>query len=239
MMSATHFGDTLVRFLRARLPDGSPQITYAGDPLYTYNEDTKRTMTEPTQESRKKGGESSESLLPVGTEAPDFRLNASPTQSHSLREMRGKAVVLVFYPADWSPVCGDQLALYNELREHWESLNARLVGISVDGVWCHQAYSTARKLHFPLLADFEPKGAVARNYNSYRQDEGVAQRSLYVLDAKGVIRWNYLSPPGVNPGADGILKALESLTPEERGQSTVPRGKEWEREKGDEGEMRA
>lgn len=197
-------------------------------------------MAEQKKEpSKSKGGESSEGLLPVGTEAPDFALKSTPTQAQSLRDLRGKAVVLVFYPADWSPVCGDQLALYNELREHWESLNARLVGISVDSVWCHQAYSTARRLHFPLLADFEPKGAVSRTYNSYRQGDGTAQRALYVLDANGVIRWNYLSPVGVNPGADGILKALESMTPEERGQGTVPRTKEREREKGDEGEIRA
>jgi peroxiredoxin len=155
-----------------------------------------------------------------------------------LRDFRGKAVVLVFYPADWSPVCGDQLALYNELGEHWESLNARLVGISVDGVWCHLAYSTQRHLQFPLLADFEPKGAIAETYNAYRRKDGVAERALYVLDAKGMIRWNHLSPPGVNPGADGILKALESMTPEERGQTSgaeqrtaqTPRAKEGEDE---------
>jgi peroxiredoxin len=201
-------------------------------------------MAEYKQESRKAqsggGGESSESLLPVGTEAPDFTLNATPAQSYSLRELRGKAVVLVFYPADWSPVCGDQLALYNELREHWESLNARLVGISVDGVWCHLAYSTSRHLHFPLLADFEPKGAVSRRFNAYREGEGTAQRALYVLDANGVIRWSYLSPLGVNPGADGILNALESMTPEQRGRRSVPRVKEGEQEKrGDRGEIRA
>jgi peroxiredoxin len=199
-------------------------------------------MTEQTLESKRKGGESSESLLPVRTEAPDFRLNSAPAQSYSLREMRGKAVVLVFYPADWSPVCGDQLALYNELREHWESLNAHLVGISVDGVWCHQAYSTARHLTFPLLADFEPKGAVSRMYNAYRDGEGTSQRALYVLDANGVIRWNYLSPIGVNPGADGLLSALESMSPEQRGQPSAPRAKEGQQEKQDkrdQGEMRA
>jgi peroxiredoxin len=183
----------------------------------------------------------SNSLLPVGTEAPNFTLNSTPAQAFSLRDFRGKAVVLVFYPADWSPVCGDQLALYNELGEQWESLNARIVGISVDGVWCHLAYSTQRNLQFPLLADFEPKGAIAEKYNAYRRKDGVAERALYVLDAKGVIRWNHLSPSGVNPGADGILKALESMTPEERGQTSraEQRTPPTPREKEGEGEVRA
>ena len=158
-------------------------------------------------------------LLTVGTEAPDFTLRSSPARSQSLRDLRGKPVVLVFYPADWSPVCGDQLALYNELKDVWEGLNARVVGVSVDGVWCHQAYSANRKLSFPLLSDFEPKGRVARLYGAYFEKDGVAQRALYVIDANGIIRWNYLSPLGVNPGADGILKALESLTREQRGET--------------------
>jgi peroxiredoxin len=180
-------------------------------------------MAEQNQNTkRSQDGESNAALLPIGTEAPDFTLNAGPAKPHSLRSLRGSAVVLVFYPADWSPVCGDQLALYNELSDQWEALNARLVGISVDGVWCHQAYSTSRKLSFPLLADFEPKGAVARIYNSYRDKDGTSQRSLYVLDKDGIIRWNYLSPVGVNPGADGILRALESMTPDQRGQSEQP-----------------
>ena len=160
-------------------------------------------------------------LLPVGTDAPDFTLRSSPTQEQSLRDLRSKPVVLVFYPADWSPVCGDQLALYNELRDVWDGLNAQLVGVSVDSVWCHKAYSEHRHLTFPLLADFEPKGAVAKMFYAYRQKEGTAERALYVIDANGTIRWNYLSPVGVNPGADGILAALEKMTPEQRGQSAT------------------
>ena len=160
-------------------------------------------------------------LLPIGTEAPDFTLKSGPSRDQSLYELRGKPVVLVFYPADWSPVCGDQLALYNELSDVWEGLNARLVGVSVDGVWCHKAYAENRRLGFPLLADFEPKGVVARMYFAFRQKEGTAERALYVIDANGIIRWNYLSPIGVNPGADGILKALESLTPEQRGEPSA------------------
>jgi peroxiredoxin len=154
---------------------------------------------------------SDKQILGAGTPAPDFALHSTPDQILRLGELRGKPVVLAFNPADWSPVCGDQMALYNEMREEFAELNAQLVGISVDGVWCHAAFAKARKLHFPLLSDFEPKGAVSRAYGAYRTAEGISERALFVLDGNGVIRWSYLSPVGVNPGADGIFKALESI----------------------------
>jgi peroxiredoxin len=147
----------------------------------------------------------------IGQQAPDFKLSSSPDQKVSLRELRGRPVILAFYPADWSPVCSDQMALYNEVLPEFEKHNAQLLGISVDGPWCHAAFSKSRNLRFPLLADFEPKGAVARKYDVYRKRDGESERALFVLDADGVIRWRYVSPVGVNPGADGIIKALESL----------------------------
>ncbi len=150
--------------------------------------------------------------LKPGVKAPDFSLPSTPDQKVSLSEFRGRPVVLVFYPADWSPVCSDQLALYNELKAEFAVFNAQVVGISVDGVWCHGAFSRDRKLHMPLLADFEPKGGVARRYGVYREKDGVSERALFVIDAGGVIRWGYVSPVGVNPGADGILKALEEIS---------------------------
>jgi len=146
-----------------------------------------------------------------GTPAPNFSLRATPDQTVSLSDFRGRPVILAFYPADWSPVCGDQMALYNEILEEFHRLNAELLGISVDGAWCHLAFAHDRRLHFPLLADFEPKGNVARLYGVYREDDGTSERALFVIDAAGVIRWSYVSPVGVNPGADGILRALESL----------------------------
>jgi peroxiredoxin len=155
-------------------------------------------------------------LLRAGTKAPDFTLRSTPDQSISLSEFRGRPVILAFYPADWSPTCGDQLALYNEVLPEFQRYNAELIGISVDGVWCHAAYSKARNLHFPLLADFEPKGAVAKAYGAYTPSAGMSGRALFVLDGKGTIRWSYLSPMGVNPGADGILAALEALGPDTR-----------------------
>ena len=151
-------------------------------------------------------------ILSVGTVAPEFSLPSGPDQRVSLAQFRGKSLVLAFYPADWSPVCGDQMALYNEALPELRKLNAELLGISVDGVWCHAAFSADRKLHFPLLADFEPKGAVARQYGAYREQDGIAERALFVLDAEGVVSWSFLSPIGVNPGADGIFDALEALS---------------------------
>src|SRR6266404_3535169 len=94
----------------------------------------------------------SRDILTPKTPAPNFTLNATPDQKVSLSDLRGKSVVLAFYPADWSPVCGDQMALYNEMLSEFKGLNAQLLGISVDGSWCHAAFSKDRKLHFPILA---------------------------------------------------------------------------------------
>src|SRR5580700_3330294 len=150
-------------------------------------------------------------LLGREQSAPDFVLQAAPDRTVSLAEFRGQPVVLVFYPADWSPVCGDQVALYNEMLSEFQDLGAQLLGISVDGVWCHGAFSQNRKLQFPLLADFEPKGAVARQYGVYRESDGTTERALFVIDEAGIVHWGYVSPVGVNPGADGILSALEEM----------------------------
>jgi peroxiredoxin len=161
--------------------------------------------------------------LKPGVQAPDFSLLSTPDQKVSLSDFHGQPVVLVFYPADWSPVCSDQLALYNELKPEFSEFEAQIIGISVDGVWSHLAFSKDRKLHFPLLADFEPKGAVARQYGVYREKDGEAERALFVIDAEGVIRWSYVSPVGINPGADGILKALESTAKGEKAVSAQTR----------------
>ena len=149
--------------------------------------------------------------LAAGTPAPDFSLRSTPDQKVSLSEFRGQPVILAFYPADWSPVCGDQMGLYNEILPEFQRFGAELLGISVDGIWCHLAFVHDRKLHFPLLSDFEPKGDVARRYGVYRGHDGHSERALFVIDGDGVIRWSYVSPVGVNPGADGILNALEAI----------------------------
>src|SRR5262245_37237823 len=150
-------------------------------------------------------------ILEAGAQAPEFTLRTGPKSEESLAQYRGRPVVLVFYPADWSPVCSDQLALYNELGGEFARFNAALLPISVDGVWCHAAFGGQRHYHFPLLSDFEPKGRVSRSYGVYNETAGPSQRALFVIDRKGVIGWSYLSPDAVNPGADGILSALEAL----------------------------
>jgi peroxiredoxin len=150
-------------------------------------------------------------ILAPGSMAPDFTLASAPDHELALSELRGKSVILAFYPADFSPVCGDQMALYNETLDEFRKLDAQLLGISVDSVWCHAAFAAARHLKFPLLADFEPKGSVAKQYGVYDAKEGTSGRALFVIDARGVVRWSYLSPMGVNPGADGILDALEGM----------------------------
>ena len=154
--------------------------------------------------------------LPPGSEAPDFALRSTPDQRVSLREFRGQPVILAFYPEDWSPVCSDQMTLYQELLPEFQKFEAKLLGISVDGIWCHLAFAKDRNLHFPLLADFEPKGEVARAYRAYRAEDGTSERALFVIDAEGVVRWSYVSPVGVNPGADGILRALADLEQDAR-----------------------
>jgi|SRR5580658_7990961 peroxiredoxin len=150
-------------------------------------------------------------ILAAGQVAPDFTLHVTPDQSITLSDLRGRPVVLAFYPADWSPVCGDQMALYNEILPEFRKFGAELLGVSVDGPWCHSAFAENRHLHFPLLADFEPKGAVARKYGAYRASDGFSERALFVIDKNGIIAWSYCSPVAVNPGADGILQALEDL----------------------------
>jgi peroxiredoxin len=160
-------------------------------------------------------------IVPPGSAAPDFELHSTPDQTVRLADFRGRPVVLAFYPADWSPVCGDQMALYNEMHQEFSEYGAQLLGISVDGVWCHRAFSEARRIHFPLLADFEPKGFVSRLYGAYRDGDGFSERALFVIDAQGTVRWSYLSPIGANPGADGIFAALDALAPEQLGQNAA------------------
>ncbi|MFL5812010.1 MAG: redoxin domain-containing protein [Bdellovibrionia bacterium] len=158
-------------------------------------------MQEPQQE-----------ILKPGTRAPEFTLSCTPDQKVSLSELKGSPVVLIFYPADWSPVCSDELAIFGELAPEFKKHGAEVFGISVDGIWCHLAFEKERNIRFTLLSDFEPKGAVAKAYGAYRAKEGVCERALYVIDKEGNIAWSYKSPIGVNPGADGVLNALEKLS---------------------------
>ncbi len=151
------------------------------------------------------------SFLGPGRMAPNFSLNSTPDQKVSLEDFRGQPVVLAFYPADWSPVCTDQLSLYAEVMPEFKKHNAELLAISVDNVWSHLAFAKDRKLNFPVLSDFQPKGEISRKYGAFNEKIGESLRGLFVVDPKGIISWSHLSPDGVNPGADGILSALASL----------------------------
>ena len=141
-------------------------------------------------------------MLPSGTVAPGFTLRVTPDQNMLPERSGRQAGSSRLYPADWSPLCGDQMALYNEVLPEFHKHEAEVLGISVDGAWCHQTLAKSRRLHFPLLADCEPKGAVSK--------QGVFERALFVIDRRGVIFWSHRSPIAVNPGADGILDALET-----------------------------
>jgi peroxiredoxin len=149
--------------------------------------------------------------LEKGTKAPDFSLKVTPDQTVCLSDFLGRPVILAFYPADFSPVCGDEMSLYNEILPEFKKYNAELLGISVDNVWSHLAFAKEKNLHFPILSDFNPKGEVSKLYNAYNEKDGVSERALYVVDRKGKIAWGYISPIGINPGADGILEALEGI----------------------------
>jgi peroxiredoxin len=151
------------------------------------------------------------SILNPGRKAPNFSLNSTPDQKVSLKDFRGQPVVLAFYPADWSPVCTDQLSLYAMVMPEFKKFNAELLAISVDNIWSHLAFAKDRKLNFPVLSDFEPKGKISRKFGAYKEKIGESARALFVLDDRGIVRWSHLSPDGVNPGAEGILSALEQL----------------------------
>lgn len=153
---------------------------------------------------------SNQVLLP-DTPAPDFSLPSTIGEALSLVDFRGQPVILAFYPADGSPVCSNQMALYNEVMPLFAEFNAQLLAISVDDISSHRAFAGQYNLGFPLLADYEPRAAVCRAYGVYNEDEQTSERALFVIDADGMIRWSYVSPRDVNPGANGILEALESL----------------------------
>jgi peroxiredoxin len=150
-------------------------------------------------------------MTSAGQTAPDFSLPAGPDRRIELAKLRGAPVILAFYPADWSPVCSDQMALYQAVSSEFGRYDATLLGLSVDGVWCHRAFAENRGIEYPLLSDFEPKGEVARRYGVYDDAEGTSERALFVLDGQGSVVWSYLSPRDTNPGADGILAALDSI----------------------------
>jgi peroxiredoxin len=148
--------------------------------------------------------------LEKGAAAPDFTLFAAPGEKVTLSGIDGP-VVLIFYPADWSPVCSDELSVFTAANKLFQARGAQLLGISVDSLWSHQAFKAERKLEFPLLADFHPKGEIAQSYGVYRPNDGISERALFVIDRDRHVAWSEVSPIGVSPGADGALRAVEAL----------------------------
>jgi peroxiredoxin len=150
-------------------------------------------------------------MIAVGEPAPDFTLRDQDGEDVSLSDFKGRRVMLVFYPADFSPVCGDQLSIYQEVKPEIAEKGVELVGISVDSTYAHKAFQEKIGTDTPLLADFEPKGEVARAYGSYIDGAGTANRTLVLVDENGMVAWTYESPsPGEFPGANVIFDALAS-----------------------------
>src|SRR4030088_759581 len=139
-------------------------------------------------------GKAENTPLPAGTSAPDFALRDANGNTVHLSDFRGRPVVLVFYPLDWSPTCSDQLSLYQSELEEFQRLGAQVVGISVDSIYSHGAWAAVRGITFPLLADFHPKGEVARRYQVWRERDGFSERALFVIDGDGIIRYSHISP---------------------------------------------
>jgi peroxiredoxin (alkyl hydroperoxide reductase subunit C) len=148
-------------------------------------------------------------LIAAGEQAPDFTLRDQDGEEVSLSDYRGRKLLLVFYPGDFSPTCSDQLSIYQEVKPELTEKGVELVGISVDSFFAHKAFQEKLGIDTTLLSDFEPKGEVARAYGSYFEPMGFANRTLVLVDEDGVVAWAYESPsPGEFPGANLIFDAL-------------------------------
>jgi peroxiredoxin (alkyl hydroperoxide reductase subunit C) len=148
-------------------------------------------------------------VVESGSPAPDFSLTAQDGQQVSLEDLRGQTSVLVFYPLDFSPLCTDQLNVYNEVLDDLERLGAKLYGVSVDSAYCHKAFQSELGIRIPLLADFHPKGAVAKAYGVYDERWGSATRSLVMIDPDLKVTWSHRAPSPLEiPGANLIFDAL-------------------------------
>jgi peroxiredoxin len=147
-------------------------------------------------------------VIEPGTQAPDFTLPDHRGQDVSLADLRGGKVLLCFFPNDFSPVCTDQLSVYQEVKPQFDDAGLTVLGISVDHSWAHRAFRKHLGIEFTLLADFHPKGEVARAYGAYSEDYGTSNRSLVLIDEEGIVRWVHESPPLEVPGANLIFDAL-------------------------------
>ena len=150
-------------------------------------------------------------ILAPGTSAPEFTLRVTPDQNLSLGEFTGRPMIIAFYPADWSPVCGDQMTLYNQIRPEFHKYGAEVLGISVDGAWCHQAYARHNHIHFPLLADFHPKGEVSKKYGVYKEEKGHCERAVVIVDKQGIVRYIDVHDISEAPDNAQLIEVLRDL----------------------------
>jgi len=152
-------------------------------------------------------------VIEAGAQAPDFTLPDQDGNEVSLSGLKGQRVVLVFYPSDFSPVCTDQLNVYQEVLAELEERGAQLLGVSVDSAWTHKAFREHLGVSIPLLADFHPKGEVAKAYGVWVDDYGVSARALVMVGPDGTVEWSYRSPSPLEiPGANLIFDALDAST---------------------------
>lgn len=150
-------------------------------------------------------------MIEAGARAPDFELRDEKGEKRTLAEFRGRRILLVFYPGDFSPACNDQLSVYQEVLPEIEAAGAQTLGISVDSWYSHAAFHEKLGLGFPLLSDFHPKGEVSKAYGSWFEPAGFAARNLVLVDEDGKVAWTHESEnPGAIPGANLIFDALSS-----------------------------
>ena len=147
--------------------------------------------------------------IAVGQAAPEFALKDQSQKEVKLSDFAGKKnVVLVFYPLDWSPTCTNEHACFVNDMKQFETLDAEVLGVSVDSVWSHKAYAEKMGIKYSLLADFHPKGAMSEKYGVYMSDRGITGRSIIIIDKAGKVAWvkNYDIP--VVPDVKEVATAL-------------------------------
>jgi len=149
--------------------------------------------------------------ISVGAAAPDFTLKDQSQKEVKLSDFKGKKnVVLVFYPLDWSPTCTNEHACFVNDMKKFEQLDAQVMGISVDSAWSHKAYAEKMGIQYPLLADFQPRGAVGDKFGVFLAEKGITGRAIVIVDRTGNIAWfkNYDIPvvPDLKEVADALAK---------------------------------
>jgi peroxiredoxin len=150
--------------------------------------------------------------IEVGQKAPEFTLKDQNQKEVSLKDFRGKNVLLAFYPLDFSPVCSKEHACFRDDLSEFQGLNAQIVGISVDSAWSHKAYAEKLGINYPLLADFHPKGDVAKRFGLYLEDKGITNRATVIIDKEGIVRYVQIYDIPQQRQNQDLVKILSSLS---------------------------